>query len=159
MAYLAAAQVLTIPVSVILNALYGRYLGAAEFGLLYLAGTMCGFGVLVVEWGQQGVLPALIARDRSQAAGLLGTGFAWRAAAACVVYLFLAALSFMLGYGSLFQWILALMFLGLLMNSVAGGYKDSIRGFERTDIPAIAHAAQQFLLLLTVLSVLLLAGV
>ena len=158
MAYLAAGQVLTIPVSVILNALYARYLGAVDFGLIYLAVTMCSFGTLVVEWGQQSVLPALIARDRSQATTLLGTGFAWRGVAACVVYLFLAALSLLLGYGRLFQWVLALVFLGALITSLAGGYKDSIRGFERTDIPAIAHVAQQFLLLLAVLAVLLLGG-
>jgi O-antigen/teichoic acid export membrane protein len=158
MAYLAAGQVLTIPVSVILNALYARYLGAVDFGLIYLAVSMSGFGTLVVEWGQQGVLPALIARDRSQAATLLGTGFAWRGAAACVIYLFLAALSVVLGYGNRFQWVLALVFLGTLLTSLGGGYKDSIRGFERTDIPAVAHVAQQFLLLLAVLSVLLLGG-
>jgi O-antigen/teichoic acid export membrane protein len=137
---------------------YARYLGAADFGLVYVAGTLCGFGILFVEWGQQGVLPALIARDRSQAAGLLGTSFAWRGAAACVVYLVLASLSLVLGYDSLFQQVLALTFLAALLNSLAGGYKDSIRGFERADIPAIAHVAQQVLLCLVVVTAVLLGG-
>jgi O-antigen/teichoic acid export membrane protein len=158
MAYLAAAQVLTLPLSMVLNAMYARYLGAADFGLTYLAGTICGFGILVVEWGQQGMLPALIARDRSQAAGLLGTSFAWRGVVACAVYISLVVLFLMLGQGDLFQWVLALTFLAALLNSIAGGYKDSIRGFERADIPAIAHVTQQLVLFLIVVPVLLLGG-
>lgn len=158
MAYLAGAQLLTIPLAVVTNALYARYLGPAEFGLIYLAATMCGFGVLIIEWGQQGALPALIARDRSQAAVFLGSGFAWRGVTACAVYILLAVLSLALGYGSLFQWVLALSFLTALLNSLAGGYKDSIRGFERTDIPALAHVAQQVLLFVVVMSVLAMGG-
>jgi O-antigen/teichoic acid export membrane protein len=158
MAYLAAAQVLTLPLSAVINALVARYLGPAEFGLFFLAGTMCGFGILIVEWGQQGVLPALIARDRSQAAGLLGAGFAWRAVAGCLVYLFIAGLSLALGQSGLFQWVLASLFLGAVLNSLGGGYKDAIRGFERTDIPAIAHVGQQVLSFFVVVPVMLLGG-
>jgi O-antigen/teichoic acid export membrane protein len=158
MAYLAAAQLLTIPLSVVMNALYARYLGPAEFGLIYLASTMCAFGILLIEWGQQGVLPALIARDRSQAAGLLGTGFAWRGMAACVIYLVLAGVSLALGHGDLFQWVFLSCFLTAVLNSLAGGYKDSIRGFERTDIPAIAHVAQQLVLFIVVAAVFMLGG-
>jgi PST family polysaccharide transporter len=158
MAYLAGAQVLALPLAAVLNAIVARALGTADFGLVYVAGTLCGFGILFVEWGQQGVLPALIARDRSQAAGLLGTGFAWRSVAACVAYLVLALLALALGYSTRFQQVLALVFLAALLNSLAGGYKDSIRGFERTDIPAIAHVAQQLLLCLVVVAVVLLGG-
>ncbi len=158
MAYLAAAQVLTIPLSAILNALYARYLGAAEFGLFYVAGTLCGFGIIVAEWGQQGTLPALVVRDRSKVAEVLGTGLAWRTAAACVVYIFLAVLSLVLGYSTLFQWVLAACFLQAVLSSLVGGYKDSIRGFERADIPAAAHIAQQGLLFLSTVIVLMLGG-
>jgi O-antigen/teichoic acid export membrane protein len=158
MAYLTAAQVLTIPLSVGLNLLYARYLGPRDFGLIYLAGTMCGFGVLVVEWGQQGVLPAMIARDRSQAGVLLGSGLAWRGIVACLVYVVLAGISMLLGRDGLFQWVLAACFVQAVWTSLAGAYKDSIRGFERTDIPAFAHVAEQLLLFLIVLPLLLLGG-
>jgi O-antigen/teichoic acid export membrane protein len=158
MAYLAAGQLLTMPLAAIMNALYARFLGPADFGLLYLAGTMCALGILVVEWGQQGALPALIARDRTRAAAFLGTGFAWRGLMAVVVYLALAGIAWLLGHDGVFQWILAGSFLAYLTNSLAGGYKDSIRGFERTDIPAIAHVAQQVLMILVVVPVLLLGG-
>src|SRR5450432_3284964 len=76
--YLTAAQVVTIPLSIVINALTARYLGPAEFGYIYLASTICTFAFLAVEWGQQGVLPAAIARDHAQAATLLGTSLAWR---------------------------------------------------------------------------------
>ncbi len=158
MAYLTAAQVLTIPLSIGLNLLYARYLGPRDFGLIYLAGTLCGFGVLVVEWGQQGVLPAMIARDKSQAGVLLGSGLAWRVIVACVVYVVLAVIAVLLGRDGLFQWVLAGCFVQAVWTSLAGAYKDSIRGFERTDIPAIAHVAEQLLLFLIVLPVLLLGG-
>lgn len=158
MAYLAGAQVITIPLAVVTNALFARFLGPADFGLIYLAATMCAFGILIIEWGQQGSLPALIAKDRPRAAEFLGTGFAWRGMTACAVYLFLAGLSLVLGYSGLFQWVLALTFLTALLNSLAGGYKDSIRGFERTDIPAIAHVAQQVLLFAVVMAVLAMGG-
>jgi O-antigen/teichoic acid export membrane protein len=156
--YLAAAQIITIPVSAALNALYARFLGPAEFGLFYLAGTMCALGILVAEWGQQGTLPALVARDRSQAAGFLGTGFAWRGAASGFIYLLLAGIAYLLGKDGLFHWILAACFIQAVLNSLAGGYKDAIRGFERTDIPAIAHVVQQLLLFVTVVAVLVVGG-
>lgn len=158
MAYLMAAQVLTLPLTVVLNGVYARYLGAADFGLLYLAWTMCGFGILIVEWGQAGVLPALIARDRSQAPVMLGTGFVWRGAAACVVYAFLAAMSAVLGNSERFQWVFAACFLAAILGSLGNGYKDAIRGFERTDVPAGAHVAQQVMLFLAVMAAVLLGG-
>src|SRR5262245_58040812 len=78
-AYLFLGQVLVLPISVLMSGMIGRFFGPAEMGGIYLAVSMCGFGILAVEWGQQGALPALIARDRSQAGALLGSGFAWRA--------------------------------------------------------------------------------
>ncbi len=89
---------------------------------------------------------------------MLGTGFVWRGLAACVVYAFLAGLSALLGNGGRFQWVFAACFLAAVLSSLAGGYKDAIRGFERTDIPAGAHVAQQVILFFAVLVVLLLGG-
>jgi O-antigen/teichoic acid export membrane protein len=44
------------------------------------------------------------------------------------------------------------------LNSVGGGFKDTVRGFERTDIPAMAHVGQQVLALAFVVPVLMLGG-
>jgi O-antigen/teichoic acid export membrane protein len=156
--YLTAAQAVTIPLSVVTNALTGRYLGPAEFGYLYLATTLCSFGVLGMEWGVQGALPALVARDRSRAGTLLGTSMVWRAMSSLVVSAVLAVLCWVLGYQRGVVWAVALSFPLAILNSVAGGFKDAIRGFERTDIPAFAHVGQQLLGVAILVPVLVLGG-
>lgn len=153
-AYLTLAQAVTIPVSVITNAAIGRYLSAEEFGYLYLAGTLCGFAMMAVEWGQQGAIPALIARDRSRAGSVLGTSLVWRTLIAVPVAVVVAGLCVLLGYGSLMRAAVALTFVGAFFTTCASAYKDAIRGFERADIPAYAHVAQQLGALLIVFPVL-----
>jgi O-antigen/teichoic acid export membrane protein len=156
--YLTAAQILTMPASMLVNALNARYLGATEFGYIYLAGTMCSFGFLVIEWGGQGILPAAVARDRSQAPVLLGTSLAWRVMSTGIVYAVTAAACHLFGYDRELQWALGLTFLLWAANSFAGALKDTIRGFERTDIPAYAQVGQQFLVLVVLTPVLMLGG-
>lgn len=156
--YLTASQAVTVPLAVLTNALTARYLGAESFGYIYLAGTFAGFGVLAVGWGHEGVLPALVAQDRTLAGVLLGSSFAWRAALGVVVYVVLAALCHVLGYGSELQWALALTFLGSVLASCVQACKDTIRGFERADIPAYAHVGQQIFWALLVAPALFLGG-
>jgi O-antigen/teichoic acid export membrane protein len=147
-----------IPLSIVLNALTARYLGPAEFGFMYLAGTLCGFGFLAVEWGQQGVLPAAIAQDHGGVEVLLGTGIAWRAGLSVFVYLTLAMGCHLFGYGVELQWALGLTLAVAMLSSVVNAFKDTIRGFERTDLPAIAQVGQQFLITLIVAAVLFAGG-
>jgi O-antigen/teichoic acid export membrane protein len=156
--YLTAAQVATVPVSVVTNALMGRYLGAEEFGHLYLAGTLVGFAVLALEWGQQGAVPALVARDRPRASAYLGSSLVWRLLMAVVISGVLALVCKLLGYSAAQNWAVALVFPVGVLSSCAAGFKDTIRGFERTDIPALAQFAQVLFTLLAIVPVLLLGG-
>lgn len=156
--YLSIAQAVTIPLAVVSNALIGRYLGSEEFGYLYLASTLCSFAVLPLEWGQQGALPALVARDRTQAATYLGTSLAWRGLMGVVISGALALICVALDYDTGVRWAVGLSFALAIINSFAGAFKDTIRGFERTDIPALSHVAQQVLALLVTVPVLLLGG-
>jgi len=156
--YLTLAQTATIPIGVVTNAVLGRYLGPEDFGYIYLAGTLCAFAVLALEWGQQGAVPALVARDRSKAAVYLGTSLTWRALMTIVLSLALVLVCEVLGYNSAQKWAVALTFPVAVLLSCGGAIKDTIRGFERTDIPAMAHVAQQFLGLALVVPVLLLGG-
>jgi O-antigen/teichoic acid export membrane protein len=156
--YLTLSQVVTVPVSVLVNALTARFLGAESFGYMYLASTFAGFGVLAVGWGHEGVLPAIVARDRSLAGALLGSSVAWRAVASLFVYAVLAILCHVLGYGSELQWALLLIFVSFVLHSMVGACKDAIRGFERADIPAIAHVGQQLLGAALLVPVVLLGG-
>jgi len=156
--YLTLSQAVTIPLAVVSNALIGRYWGPEEFGHLYLATTLCTFGVLGLEWGQQGAVPALVARDRSKAAAYLGTSLVWRALASVVVAMILAVICWLLGYPRPILWAVGLAFPVAVLNSYGALFKDTIRGFERTDIPALAHVAQQVMLLLVLVPVLVLGG-
>lgn len=156
--YLTAAQAITIPLSVASNALIGRYWGPEEFGHLYLASTLCAFGVLGLEWGQQGAVPALVARDRSKAAAYLGTSLAFRSGASLGVAAILAAICWVLGYPRPVLWAVALSFPLAVLNSFGAAFKDTIRGFERTDIPALTHVAQQLMLALVLVPVLAFGG-
>src|SRR6187551_2837967 len=156
--YLTVSQALTIPIAILVNATLARFLGPSDFGLLYLASTLCGFGFLVVNWGHDSALPALIARDRPRAGALLGSSLAWRIGSALVVYVVLAAGSLILGYGSELQWALGLTFVISGFASLIGACKDTIRGFERTDIPAYVHVGQQFLTALVIVPALFFGG-
>ncbi len=147
-----------MPASVLINALNARYLGAAEFGDMYLASTICSFGFLIVEWGQQGVLPAAVARNRSQASVLLGTSLVWRLALAGVVYGVTAVGCDLIGYGAQLQWALGLIFLMATGSSLANALKDTIRGFERMDVPAYAQIGQQVVVMALLTPALLLGG-
>jgi O-antigen/teichoic acid export membrane protein len=156
--YLTVAQVLTVPLSVLLNAAMARYLGPGEFGLIYLAFTIVGFGFTVVDWGHSGALPALVARDHARAGTFLGSSLIWRVVAAVVVYVVVAAGSHFFGYGADLQWALGIASLSMLITSIVMACKDTIRGFERTDIPAYVHVGQQFIHTLLCIAVLMLGG-
>ena len=156
--YLTAAQAATIPISVLSNAMIGRYLGPADFGYIYLATTLSTFGVLGVEWGLHGSVPALVARDRSQAGVYLGTSLVWRAVSSALIAFVLAAVCWILGYKGGVLWAVALVYPLAVINSVCAGFKDTIRGFERTDIPAFVHVAQQFVTAIVMVPVLMLGG-
>ena len=155
---LTLSQALTIPAAVLVNALTARYLGADIFGYLYLAGTFTGFGYVALSWGHEGVLPAMVAQNHRIAGELLGSALAWRAATSLLIYAVMAGICHFLGYGSELQWALGLSFIAAILTSCAAACKDTIRGFERADIPALAHVGQQFLGTALVVPVLLLGG-
>jgi len=156
--YLTLSQALTIPLSVLVNIVAARYLGPEAFGLAYLAYTICSFGFLVVSWGHDGMLPAVVARDHAQSGSMLGSSLAFRAAVSLPVYAVMAIGCYLFGYGAGFQWVLGLVALHLLLTAFVAGCKDTIRGLERTDIPAYAHVGQQLLSAAFVVPVLMLGG-
>jgi O-antigen/teichoic acid export membrane protein len=156
--FLAGSQALTIPLSVVMNAVMARYLGAGAFGIAYLASTLSGLGFLAVGWGHEGVLPAAAARDPTVAGRMLGSSLAWRAVLSVVVYAVLALVSHGLRYSRELQWALALTCVQAALTAFIGACKDTIRGLERADIPAYAHVGQQLLAAVIIVPVLMLGG-
>ena len=156
--YLTASQVLTVPLAILSNAVAAHYLGAEAFGYVYLAFTMCGFGFLAVGWGHEAVLPSVVAQDHSLAGTMLASSIAWRAALSMVVYVILAFACYLLSYPADLQWALGLTSLFMALTYVIAACKDTIRGLERTDIPAYAHVGQQLIATVLVIAVFVLGG-
>lgn len=156
--YLTASQALTVPLSILVNAVAARYLGADAFGVSYFAFTLCGFGFLIVSWGHEGALPAVVARDHSQSGLMLGTSLLFRSLLSVPIYIVMAIGCYLAGYGAEMQWVLALTALHQLLTAYAAACKDTIRGLERTDIPAMAHVGQQLINAAFVIPVLMLGG-
>jgi O-antigen/teichoic acid export membrane protein len=156
--YLTVSQALAMPLAIVANAVAAHYLGAEAFGYAYLATTLCAFGFLAVGWGHEAVLPAAISRDHSLAGTMLGSSLAWRAVMSIVVYAVLAAGCHVLGYPAELQWALGLTMLLTTLTYFVAACKDTIRGLERTDIPAHVHFWQQVLATLFVSAVLVLGG-
>jgi O-antigen/teichoic acid export membrane protein len=155
---MVAAQVLAVPISVVVNAVMGRYLGPADFGLLYLASTFCTFGFLIVHWGQAGTLPSLVARDRSRAGELLGSALAWRVPVAIVVVGVLVVGSLGLGYGRTFAIVIALCGLVGAFNAMGTACVEMIRGFERVNVMAYVQVGGPLLSGACMIGVLVLGG-
>src|ERR1700730_13050628 len=64
---LIASQFATTPLSMVVNALLARSLGAGDFGAVYLATTVLTLLFLFEEWGGQSLVAAAVARDRRSA--------------------------------------------------------------------------------------------
>lgn len=145
----AAGSVIATPLSMVVTGLIGHFLGAADFGNIYLAGVIASFGFLLVDFGQPQVVIARIARDRSLAGPLLGTTLAWRFGAAIALYGVTAGVCLFL-YPQDFQIALALVSLQQLLLVLTAACQEAIKGFERTDIGAYGQIALPFLNLLVI---------
>jgi O-antigen/teichoic acid export membrane protein len=156
--WLVLAQIVGTPLSLAVNAAMARYLGAGDFGYLYLATTYTGFGFLAVEWGQGFAVPALIARARERAGELLGSALVWRAGAAVVVYGVLAVMSAALGYDREFRAILPLAVLAAAVGTFVGVCQTAVQGLERSDLIALGSMGQQLLIAAFVIPTLVLGG-
>ena len=156
--WLAAAQFLVAPVSLLVNIAMARYLGAADFGYIYVAATLCSFGFLAVDWGGSTALPSLVARDRAGAGALLGSALAWRAATAVAVFGLLAGLCRVLGFDGGQRTAVYLIALALGLGALARACQDAIRGFERTDFAAYGTVGQALLVALLVIPTLRAGG-
>ncbi|HMJ14308.1 MAG TPA: oligosaccharide flippase family protein [Polyangiaceae bacterium] len=155
---LVGAQLAGVPLTVLLSAALGRYLGADDFGFIYLASTLTSFGFLLVEWGHGSVLAAAIARDHSKAGSLFGSSVVWRVLTTIFVCIALALIAWLLGYSRHFQLVLLLVAVQSFLNTLRLACQDTVRGYERTDVSAFAQVGSQFLAVLLVIPTLLLGG-
>src|SRR4051812_21236843 len=152
---LVIAQAIVLPISVLINAIAGRALGSANFGLLYQALTFSSFVFLFVEWGQSNVLTGRVARQRAAAGVLLGSGISFRLGAAAAALILLPAVCLLAGYDPQFLIVLELAMLLATFTTVSAACQDVFRGFERTDFAAATYVGWQLLSAAVVIPTLL----
>jgi O-antigen/teichoic acid export membrane protein len=156
--FLTIGQVVSTPLSILASAVTARYLGPAAFGYMYLGSIFNAFGFLVVEWGLGGVLPAIVAADRSRAGALLGTSVVWRCISALGIYPVLIGLSYILGYRPEVRLVITLYFIGYLVSAISNAGQLLIVGFERAEVAAYRQILEQLAVLAIVVPILMLGG-
>jgi O-antigen/teichoic acid export membrane protein len=156
--FLVLSQAIVTPLALVINAVMGRYLGATQFGQLYLAGTFAALGFLLVEWGQGALLTGEVARNRSRAGELLGSSIAFRLVASVLMGGALVLIASYQGQDSAFTVVLLLVVVSSAMGTVVSACQDVVRGFERMDFGAASYVGWQVLRLVVVVPTVLLGG-
>ncbi len=149
--FLVAAQLVSTPLSMVVNAVLARHLGAGDFGTIYLATNVATLSFLLVEWGQGGALPVTIARRPSDAPRLLGSGLAFRTGAAMLAFLATQVAARLAGYPPVVRLALGLVVAQSTVATMTLACSATLRGFERIDqVAGIQMAAGMFNALLVI---------
>jgi O-antigen/teichoic acid export membrane protein len=155
---LVIAQALAAPLSVLVNAVAARKLGAEDYGLLFQSLAFSTFAFLFVEWGQSAVLTAKVATQRQLAGRFLGSALAFRLAAAILVGLLVLGVFALARYPPRFIAVLSLSMVMLTFGTVVLACQDTMRGFERAELAAGTYVAWQLMGAGVVMPVLLLGA-
>src|SRR6267142_111001 len=127
---LVCSQFITTPVSMVVNAVLARSLGAADFGIIYFANTTLLVAFLFVEWGSQ-FLAGEVARNRARAGELFGAAALQRLVFAGVVLLAIPQASALLGYDERIKTVLLLCGARMAVGSIGTLCSAIFRGFEK----------------------------
>jgi O-antigen/teichoic acid export membrane protein len=128
---LVFSQFITTPVSMVVQAILARYLGAGDFGAIYFATTALAVWYLFVEWGGHAQVAAEVARDRLAAGRLFASGMLLRLAFASVVLAVIPAFARVMGYDGAIRLALYLVSMKLALQSLGALCLAVVRGFER----------------------------
>ncbi len=128
---LVFSQFVTTPVSMVVQALIARQLGAGPFGAIYFATTTLGVWYLFVEWGGHSQVAADVARDRSAAARLFASGMLLRIAMAMVVLVTIPVFGRWMAYDGAVQLALSLVSVKLALQGLGALCLAVVRGFEQ----------------------------
>lgn len=135
---LVLSQFVTTPVSIAVNAMLARKLGATDFGAIYLATTVLTVGYLVVEWGGQSKVVVELARDRSLASEVIGTGLLLRVLFVGGLLALIPRIADLMGYDGTVRVALWLCGIKLGLTSLGNLCGSVMRGFERVSWQARA---------------------
>lgn len=135
---LVASQFVTTPVSMVVNALLARKLGASNFGAVYLATTVLTLAFLFVEWGGTTQVAADVAKDRSSAGRVFGTGLVLRVAFALLALLIIPRFGAWMEYDQPVRLALMLCGFRMALQSIGTLCSAVVRGFEKLHWHAVS---------------------
>ena len=127
---LVFSQFITTPVSMVVNAVLARSLGAADFGIIYFANTTLLVAFLFVEWGSQ-FLAGEVARNRARAGELFGAAALQRLVFAGAVLLVIPHASSLLGHDESIKTVLLLCAGRMAVGTIGTLCSAIFRGFEK----------------------------
>ena len=129
---LVLSQLITTPVSMAVQALIARHLGAGPFGAIYFATAVLGVWYLIVEWGGHAQVAAAVARDRTAGARVFATGMLLRVAMAGVVLAVIPWFGRWMEYDEAVRLALAMVSMKLALQGLGALCLAVVRGFEKT---------------------------
>jgi O-antigen/teichoic acid export membrane protein len=136
---LLLSQVTTTLLSFVAVPLLARSLGTTEYGTYWLAFSVASFAVLVVEWGQDSLLPLMIAEQRDRASELLGTSLTLRLVFAVCLALPLEGIMHLLGYPTQTRVVALILYLAVFLTSISNAAMAALRGLEKMGWPAVTR--------------------
>lgn len=128
---LVFSQLVTTPVSIVVQALIARQLGAGPFGAIYFATAVVGVWYLFVEWGGHAQVAAEVARDRKAGARLFASGMLLRVVLALVVLLAIPIFGRWMRYDDAVRLALSLVSMKLALQGLGALCLAVVRGYER----------------------------
>jgi len=155
-AFLVLSQLTTTALSIVVSALLGRWLGAGDFGTLFLVTSNITLAYVFVDWGQQGYLVGSIAQDRRRSSELLGAAMVLRLGLAVVASSALVGIAHLLNYAAPVARLVAFMAVTFLPTTMVNAIALVLRGHERMDLEAVTTTSAAALNgVLTICAVLL----
>lgn len=156
--HLIFGQAASVTLGVVTSALLARSLGAIDFGLFYLVGSVSAFAYVLADWGTNTYLLREIARSRARAGELLGTTWAVRALAAIGVTAGAYLVTRLLGYDQRTQRAVLLMMGATLPLALGQLVGYVFRAHERMDYEATGAGMAGFFSAAVLIPVVLLGG-
>jgi O-antigen/teichoic acid export membrane protein len=156
--HLLMGQGATMGLSVVLSALLGRTLGAAEFGLFYVVHTMTMFAYTFAEWGQGMYVVREVAREPRRSGELLASVLRFRTIAIALAFAPALLAAKAAGHGGRTLGLYAVFLAAFLPLSLVQGHGVVFRGRERMDLDALATVLSKLIVLAAVAGVLLAGG-
>ncbi|MDX2205384.1 MAG: oligosaccharide flippase family protein [Hyphomicrobiaceae bacterium] len=135
--FLGIGQAVSTGLGFLLAAALGRTLAPAEFGIIYLVGTIYGFVGVLIDWGQSTYVVRDAARGRADEAEFVGAALAIRVAGTLAAALGGALIAGLIGYDGLTMLLVALSALAGFPGSLAALFGFVFRGRDRMDLDVL----------------------